>query len=525
MIDKRFAVIGGIVVGIILFFILTAPFFVNAETFRPTIENQLSSALGRNVSLGRLSFSLFAGSLIAEDISIADDPAFSNVPFIQAKKLDVGVEILPFLVHHEVRITKLIIDTPSIQLIEHVSGKWNFSSLGGNSTQSKSQQQDGVPDLSVDELKISHGSAQVSSIPVTSRPFEYSDVNISVKGFSFLKSFPFELSAKLPADGTLKLNGDAGPISQEDTTKTPFHATIQLREFDPVASGVIDQGKGITMDNDVDAQLASDGITVSSTGKIKTSRLQLVPKGSPAQQSVDTDYTITQNLNTRQGVVSDMAIHTGSAAVHVNGGFQFTAKALVLDLHLSAPNVPIDQLESLLPTVGIHLPSGSSLQGGTLTANIAITGAATSANMTGPVEIDNSRLAGFDLGSRIQGMNPLGGTSSGTQIQVLKANVSSSPDETKITNIFGDLPQIGTATGEGTIASTGSLDFKLNAKLNSSNAVGAVANTAVNAVGGILGGLLRPQTKPTGSGRGIPIIITGSASNPSIRANIGAMLR
>jgi AsmA protein len=526
MIDKRWAVIGGIVIGLVLFFILTAPFFINAETFRPTIESQLTSALGRTVTLGRLSFSLFAGSLIAEDISIADDPAFSNVPFIQAKKLDVGVELLPFLVHHQVRITKLIIDTPSIQLVEHVNGKWNFSSLGGNSTQSKSQQQGGVPDLSVDELKINNGSAQVSSIPVTARPFEYTDVNISVKGFSFLKSFPFELSAKLPADGTLKLNGDAGPISQEDTTKTPFHATIQLRDFDPVASGVIDQGKGISMDNDVDAQLVSDGITVSSNGKIKTSRLQLAPKGSTAQQPVDIDYTITQNLNTRQGVVSDMAVHTGSAGVHVNGGFQFTPQALVLDLHLSAPNVPIDQLESLLPTVGIHLPSGSSLQGGALTANIAISGPATSATLTGPVEIDNTRLAGFDLGSRIQGLNPFGGTSSGTQIQVLKANISSSPENTKITNIFGDLPQIGTATGEGTIASTGSLDFNLNAKLNSSNPLGAVANTAANAVGGIVGGFLHPKTKSTpASSRGIPISITGSATNPSIRANVGAMLK
>ncbi len=127
MIDKRWAVIGGVVVGLVLFFVLTAPFFVNAETFRPTIESQLSSALGRNVTLGKLTFSLFAGSLEAEDISIADDPTFSNVPFIQAKKLDVGVELLPFLVHHEVRITKLIIDTPSNSAeLKHVMRKVEF---------------------------------------------------------------------------------------------------------------------------------------------------------------------------------------------------------------------------------------------------------------------------------------------------------------------------------------------------------------------------------------------------------------
>jgi AsmA protein len=193
---------------------------------------------------------------------------------------------------------------------------------------------------------------------------------------------------------------------------------------------------------------------------------------------------------------------------------------------MAAPNVPIDQLESLLPVVGIHLPSGSSLQGGTLTANIVVTGPATTATLAGPVEIDNTRLAGFDLGSKIQGLNPFGGTSAGTEIQVLKAKVSSSPEGAKITDIYGNLPQLGSATGEGTVAQSGAIDFNLTAKLNSSNAVGAVANTAVNAVSGIVGGFLHPNAKPAPtSNRGIPLTITGTAASPSIRANIGAMLR
>lgn len=525
--EKRWLVFGGIAVAIALFIILLVPFFVNAETFRPAIESQLTSALGRNVTMGKLSFSLLGGSLNAEDITIADDPAFSKVPFIQAKKLDVGVEILPLVFHRQLHITNLTIDTPSIQLIEHVSGKWNYSSLGGSATQpSTTQQTASVPDFSVGQLKITNGSALVSSIPVTARPFEYSDVNLTVKQFSFLKSFPFDLSAKLPAGGSLKLSGDAGPISQKDTSQTPFRATLQLRNFDPVASGVIDQSKGITMDNDVDAQIASDGTNLSASGKIKASRLQLVPKGSPAQQPVDVDFNVSQNLNTREGKLSDVAIHTGSVAVHVTGTFQFTAQALMLNLHLSAPGLPIDQVERLLPVVGVRLPSGSSLQGGNLTANIAITGPATSATMIGPVEIDNAKLAGFDLGSKIQGLNPFGGGGGGTQIQVLKATVNSSPEGTKLSDIYADVPQIGTATGDGTVSPGGNLDFHLTAKLNSSNVVGAAANQAMNAVSGMVGSFLHPNQKAAPAGnRGIPLTITGTASSPSIRANVGAMFK
>ena len=524
---KQWVLVVAAVVFLLLFVLSLVPFFVNAESFRPTIESQLSSALGRQVTVGSLTFSIMAGSLDAEDISIADDPKYSAVPFIQAKKLNVGVEIFPIVFSHSMHITKLNIDTPSIQLIQNATGKWNFSSLGGASTQPGATPQPGsMTDLVVEELKITNGSAMVSSIPLTNRPFEYTEVNVTVKDFSFQKSFPFEMSAKLPGDGTLKLNGDAGPISQTDASKSPFQATLQLRDFDPVASGVIDKSKGITMQNDVEAQLKSDGTTVSSTGKIKASGLQLVPRGSPSQDPVDIDYTISDDLETRKGTVFDVAVHSGSAAVHVTGSFQFTSQAVMLDLHLAAPNLPIDQLERLLPVVGVHLPAGSSLQGGTLTANINVTGPATTATLAGPVEIDNTKLAGFDLGSKIQGLNPFGGTSGGTVIQVLKANVNSSPEGARITDIYGNLPQIGSATGEGTVSPTNSINFNLTATLNSSNAVGVVANTAVNAVGGLVGSFLHPGAKPKpASSHGIPLTITGTATNPSIKANIGAMLR
>jgi AsmA protein len=515
------------VIAVLLIAIISVPFLVNADTFRPTIESRLSSALGRKVAFDRLSFSLLAGSLMAENISIAEDPAFSNFPFLHAKKLEIGVEVGALIFHKQVRITKLTIDTPSIQLIQAENGKWNFSSIGGTTaTPQQPQQPTSIPDLTVGELKIKNGSVAVSSVPATPRPFVYTDVNIDVKQFSFAKSFPFELSAKLPGDGSLKLTGKAGPVAQKDTSDTPFQATIQLKHFDPVAAGVIESSKGVSMINDVEAQIASDGAAVSSTGKISAERLQLAPHGSPAQHPVNIDYTISSNLKTRAGRVSDIAIHTGSVAVHVTGGFQFTPKAIVLDLRLAAPNLPIDQFEQLLPVVGIRLPSGSSLQGGNLTANMTVTGPATEATIAGPVEINNTKLAGFDLGSKIGGLNPFGGTGGGTQIQTLRATLHSSPQSTQITDIYGNLPQIGSATGSGTISPSGALDFKMVATLNSSNAVGAVANLAQNAVGNLVGGFLHPNAKPTAAtNRGIPLTITGTASSPTIRANVGAMLR
>jgi AsmA protein len=139
---------------------------------------------------------------------------------------------------------------------------------------------------------------------------------------------------------------------------------------------------------------------------------------------------------------------------------------------------------------------------------------------------------GFDLGSKIQGLNPFGGTGGGTDIQKLAATVDSSPQNTKLTNIEANMPQIGTATGSGTVSPSGALDFNLVATLSSNNVVGAIANQAVNTAvsqaKGILGSFLHPNSKPaaaTSANRGIPLTITGTTTSPVIRANMKALFK
>ena len=112
--------------------------------------------------------------------------------------------------------------------------------------------------------------------------------------------------------------------------------------------------------------------------------------GSPTPNPVDISYTVNHNLDARTGQVNDLGIKTGGVVVHVTGTYSVTGPQTTLALHLSAPNLPINQVEALLPAAGVRLPSGSSLQGGTLTANLAITGPANAPTISGPVQVDNT---------------------------------------------------------------------------------------------------------------------------------------
>lgn len=512
-----------IVLGLIVLVVVVIaliPLFVNADTFRPRVQTELSAALGRQVTLGHLSLSIFSGSLVADDISIADDPAVSQTPFIKAKQLNIGIMLGEFIFHRQLQITDITIDTPSINLIHNASGTWNFSNIGSSAQKTESSNTSALPGLTVGAFKIKNGSATISSLPATGKPFTCSDINMSVKDFSFLKSFPFDLSAKFPGDGAVELNGNAGPISQKDASDTPFDAKLKLTHFDPVAANVIAAGEGISMVADFDGQVVSNGTDLTSKGNIKASRLQLSKTGSPAPQPVSIDYNVIDHLDSRNGQVSDIEIHSGSAAARITGTYRLTDKSPLLDLHLSAPNLPIDQLEAMLPAVGVTLPSGSRLQGGSLNANLSIMGPANATTVKGPVEINNTELVGFDLASKIQGISGLGGTTGGTKIDKVSTDLENSPQGTKLSNLYGSIPAIGTASGDGSVSPSGALNFQLVAKFSNASAVGSIANTGLNALGGFLG-----NKQNNAADKGVPLMIGGTTSNPTFRVDLKTMVK
>ena len=157
------------------------------------------------------------------------------------------------------------------------------------------------------------------------------------------------------------------------------------------------------------------------------------PMALPPPNPVDITYTVNHDLDARTGQINDLGINTGGVTVHVNGTYAMTGQQVTLALHLVAPNLPINQVQALLPAAGVRLPSGSSLQGGTLTANLAITGPATAVTISvpGPGLTTRGCPASICL-RRSEGLKPVSGTRGGTQIQTLRADVNSSAQGTRI---------------------------------------------------------------------------------------------
>lgn len=265
---------------------------MNINLFKPAIENQLTTLLGREVKLGDVSLSVLSGTVDARDLAVADDPQFSPEPFITATVLHIGVQMRTLILQQQILIESLEIEAPRIHLVRASNGGWNVSTLGQNAAgQPQSQRQRGIPDFTISSLRIKNGRATFENFPSAAAPLSVEQIDLSVDDFAMAKQFPFTLSALLPGQATLTMNGKAGPINLHDPAKTNF------------------------------------------------------------------------------------------------------------DLNLAGDKLPIDELQSLLPAIGIKLPNGAVLQGGSLAANLKVAGSLQNLVINGPIELADIRLSGFKPGS------------------------------------------------------------------------------------------------------------------------------
>src|SRR5258706_8355577 len=424
---KRGLKILGIAVGILIVILIAVPFFIDANAFRPKLESELSDALGRPVKVGNLSLSLLSGGVTADDISIADDPAFSKAAFVQAKSLKVGVELIPLIFSKTLNVTELTLNQPAIRLApSEERDKWDFSSLGNKSaaeTKPATGTSTSDPNLSVAELKVSNGRLTVSRAGTSEKPRIYDKVDIEVKEFSLTNSFPFEMTASLPAGGTLKLAGQAGPIDANNAALTPLQAKVKLQQMNLAASGFIDPASGIAGIADFDGTVTSDGRDAKTSGTLKAEKLQVVQKGSPAGKPVQLQYSVTHHLAQPEGTLKQREVTIGKAVAHLAGTYDGHGATTHVNLKLNGQGMPVDDLEAMLPAVGVVLPPKSQLKGGTLEMNFSISGPVAKLLTTGTVKLENSALAGFSLGSQMSAISALAGKGTGEKDKIGRAHV------------------------------------------------------------------------------------------------------
>ena len=460
-----------------------------------------------------MSLSILSGGVEVKNIAIADDPAFSKTPFVTAKSLKVGVELMPLIFSKQLNVTGITLEQPEITLLKAANGTWNFSSLGEEAAKKAAESKSNAAaptNFSVAKLEISNGKLMVGKANSSKKSQVYDKVNITVSNFSLTSQFPFELTAQLPGGGDAKISGKAGPIPAADAAKTPFDAAVKVNNMDIAASGFIDPASGIAGLANFDGTLNSNGSQAKAVGTFTGNKLKFSPKGTPAPKAVVVKHAVDVDLDKQSGAVTQGDVEIGKAVAHLTGTFRTEGETQVLNMKLNAPNMPVDELQVMLPVFGHRASVGITTERRHAVSGAGNHGAGGQVGDHGPGAFGRHQADRVRSGLETGGAGDLCrevGLQPDTSVQNVSLNARVAPEGTKADNINLNVPAIGVITGAGTVSPGGELNFKMLADLH----------------GGMVGGV--SQMAAMGSGKsGIPFAVGGTMSNPKFIPDVKGMV-
>lgn len=243
---------------------------------RPWIEKQAEAAIGREVSFGAIGVSLWDGfGATLSDLSVADDPAFSDEPFLEAAGVRVEVSILPALLGR-IEVREVVLETPVVRLIRTRAGM-NTDSIAAVASSDPSRDSADARGPSAEGASLQSAAVVVALVSIedgaldftdrTSAPVETQvvrDIDLRVTGLG--TDAPASLDLALALLGSdrqnVVLSGDVGPLPLA-ATESPEPIDLDLELVVGPAnlklSGELRMGPPFVVDLRIDSNEASIG--------------------------------------------------------------------------------------------------------------------------------------------------------------------------------------------------------------------------------------------------------------------------
>ncbi len=170
---KRNIMVGlALVIGLIFVIIFLLPVLLDVNRYRDRWMPVLEQALQRPVDVENARLTIFPTlGIRLEGITIADDPAFSSLPFVTIPSAQVVVQWLPLL-HRRIQVDHVLVHGPTIHLIRIQNGSLNTATIGKDlSLQSPGKE----PSNPGGSLKALLGVFAVERFSMTGGSLEYED--------------------------------------------------------------------------------------------------------------------------------------------------------------------------------------------------------------------------------------------------------------------------------------------------------------------------------------------------------------
>jgi len=222
------AIIIGCLVVVVIAAMLLIPMFVDAEKYKPMLEEKVTAATGRPFSVGddlRLSLFPWAGVSFS-DLRLGNPAGFDDKDFVTIKSFEVRIKLLP-LISKDIQIKRFVVNEPRIVLVKDDKGlaNWEQPKKPAKDTPAPTPQpgeKAPVPEagefdlpisaLTVGNLAIKNGSAVWDDRMAGTRQ-EISNINLTLKDVSLERPVAVAFSA-LVDQKPVSIDGTVGPVGQ-----------------------------------------------------------------------------------------------------------------------------------------------------------------------------------------------------------------------------------------------------------------------------------------------------------------------
>jgi len=244
---KWVLIIGGGIVALFILILLVLPLFIDAERFRPMLENQVSEATGRSFSVGQevdLSFFPYAGVSFT-DLHLGNPAGFDTDDFVSIRSFEVRVKLLPILFGN-VEVKRFVLNEPRLLAIKNKNGNVNWSFDSGKPAPPAAEKPPApaesplpIESLTVGDFAVNNGSLVYLDQAAGTR-HEVENLDLTLQNLSLEQPVRIELSARVD-DKPVAMSGTVGPVGKAPGKGTiPLNVTLTaLNKLELQASGSV----------------------------------------------------------------------------------------------------------------------------------------------------------------------------------------------------------------------------------------------------------------------------------------------
>ena len=206
------------------------------------ILNRVSNALDRRVQVGEIKARVGWGlGIQIDNLKIADDPDFSQDPFLTAEQVAMDVEFVPLL-HGKVKVHRLNLIKPNVRIVKNAAGRFNVSTIRGAAGLKEHARRrwrgeetvrgiiwTAVEEVSIKSLGIEEGTLFYADAALKGVPLQIEHINTDMTGFHTGSPFDVDLKCATFSDRpNIAVSGKMGPMLHQGVLDVP-HCPLDLK--------------------------------------------------------------------------------------------------------------------------------------------------------------------------------------------------------------------------------------------------------------------------------------------------------